>query len=114
MAVDGRTALRTRTERAKIIVRVDAGTVTIAPVKLYRVVPYWPNVNQLSLGDGHELPAGAVPLAEGTRTISAQVRFWINSRVIIIPENPNNARCFDVIDLGWKSASHVAFTRVQY
>ena len=108
--IDRRGALRTRTERPKIIIRVDAGTVTIVPVKLYRVVPYRPNVNQLGVRYGDKLPAGAVPLAESARTISAQVRFWIDSRVVIIPQDPDNAICFDMIDLGWNSASHAAFT----
>ena len=112
--IDGRGALRTRTERPKIIIRVDAGTVTIVPVKLYRVVPYRPNVNQLSIRDGDKLPAGAVPLADGARTISAKVRFWIDSRVVIIPQNPDNALCFDVIDLGWKSPSHAGFACLQH
>jgi hypothetical protein len=88
--------------------------VTIAPVKLYRVVPYRPNVNQLGVGDGDKLPAGAVTLAESARAVSAQVRLWILSRMVIIPQNPDNAICFDVIDLGWNSASHAAFTCLQH
>jgi hypothetical protein len=31
--------------------------------------------------------------------------------MVIIPQNPDDALSFDVIDLGWESASHAALTR---
>lgn len=79
---------------------------TIVPVKFYRVVSYWMDVNQLSIRNGDKLPGGAVPLAKSARAVTPQVRFWIVSCMVIIPQNPDDALGFNVIDLGWKSASH--------
>jgi len=80
---------------------------TIVPVKFYRVVSYWANVNQLSIGNRDKLPGGAVPLAKSARAVTPQVRFWIVPCMVIIPQNPDDALGFTVIDLGWKSASHL-------
>jgi hypothetical protein len=85
--------------------------VTIVPVKFYRVVSYWLDVNQLSIRNGDKLPGGAVPLAKSARAVTPQVRFWIVPCMVIIPQNPDDALSFDVIDLGWESASHAALTR---
>jgi hypothetical protein len=80
---------------------------TIVPVKFYRVVSYWANVNQLSIGNRDKLPGGAVPLAKSARAVTPQVRFWIVPCMVIIPQNPDDALGFNVIDLGWKLASHL-------
>ncbi len=87
---------------------------TIAPVKFYRVVSYWANVDQLSIRNRKKLSAGAVPLAESTRAMAPQVWFWIDSGMAIIPENPDDALCFDVIDLRWESASHAGLLAFQH
>jgi hypothetical protein len=104
--IDGGIALWTRTERPKIVIGVDPGTVTIVPVKFDRIVSYWANINQLSIGNRDKLPAGAVPLAKSARAMAPQVRFWISSRMVIIPQNPDDRLCFNVINLGRISASH--------
>jgi hypothetical protein len=77
------------------------------PVKFYRVVSYRANVNQFSIRNGDKLTAGPVTLAKSARAMAPQVGFWIGTRMIIIPQNPDDALCFDVINLGWESASHV-------
>lgn len=90
---------------------------TIVPLKFYRVIPYRPNVNQLCIGNRDKLPAGAVPLAKSAGAIPTQVCLWIGSHMAIVPKDPNDALCFDVIDLGWKSASHaslLAFPKSQF
>jgi hypothetical protein len=81
--------------------------VTIVPVKFYRVVSYWLDANQLSIRNGDKLARDAVPLAKSARAVTPQVRFWIVPGMVIIPQNPDDALGFDVIDLGWKSASHL-------
>jgi hypothetical protein len=81
--------------------------VTIVPVKFYRIVSYWLDVNQLSIRNGDKLPGGAVPLAKSARAVTPQVRFWIVPGMVIIPQNSDDALGFNVIDLGWKSASHL-------
>lgn len=65
------------------------------------------DVNQLSIRNGDKLPGGAVPLAKSARAVTPQVRFWIVPCMVITPQNPDDALGFDVIDLGWKSASHL-------
>ena len=106
-------ALWTRTEGPKIFICVDPGTVTIVPLKFYRIIPYRPNVNQLRIGNRDKLPAGAVPLAKSAGAIPTQVCLWIDSHMAIVPKDSNNALCFDVIDLGWKSANHASLLALQ-
>lgn len=65
------------------------------------------DVNQLSIRNGDKLPGGAVPLAKSARAVTPQVRFWIVSCMVIIPQNPDDPLGFNVIDLGWISASHL-------
>jgi hypothetical protein len=81
--------------------------VTIVPVKFYRVISYWLDVNQLGIRNGDKLPGGTVPLAKSARAVTPQVRFWIVPCMVIIPQNPDDALGFNVIDLGWKWASHL-------
>jgi hypothetical protein len=45
-------------------------------------------------------------LAKSARAVASQVRFRIDSRMVIIPNNPDDTLCFDVIDFRRKSASH--------
>ena len=78
------------------------------PVKFYRVVSYRANVHQFGIRNGDKLTAGPVPLANSAGAIAPQVRFWIGPRMAIIPQNPDDAVCFDVINLGWESASQWA------
>jgi hypothetical protein len=84
------------------------------PVKFYRVVSYRANVHQFGIRNGDKLTAGPVPLAKSARAIAPQVRFWIAPSMVIIPQNPDDAVCFDVINLGWESASHVGLFAFQH
>ncbi|HEU4478147.1 MAG TPA: hypothetical protein VFR80_06485 [Pyrinomonadaceae bacterium] len=38
--------------------------------------------------------------------MAPEVCFWINSRMAIIPQNPDDALCFAVIDFLWELARH--------
>ena len=100
----------TRTEGLKVVIGIDPGTVSIVPMKFYRVVSYGPNVDQLRIWHRDKLPAYAMALAQGAGTIPTQVRFWIVPGMAIIPNNPNDTLRFDMVDLGWNSASHEAST----
>jgi hypothetical protein len=82
-------------------------------MKFYRVISDRANVTQFSIRNGDELTAGAVPLAKSAGAMAPQVRFWIAPRMIIIPKNPDDALGFNVINLGWESASHVALLPFQ-
>ena len=53
----------TWTEVFKVVIGIDPSTVSIVPMKFYRVVSYGANVNQLRIWHRDKLPAGAVALA---------------------------------------------------
>ena len=95
-----------RAEGVKVVVGIDPSTVSIVPMKFYRVVSYGPNVDQLRIWHRDKLPVRAMALAQGAGTIPTQVRFWIVPGMAIIPNNPNDTLRFDMVDLGWNSASH--------
>jgi hypothetical protein len=80
--------------------------VSILPVKFYGVVAYGPYVDQLGIRSRDKLPAGAVALAESAGAIPAQVCFWIIPHMAIVPNDSYDGICFEMIDFGWKSASH--------
>ena len=61
--ITGGRARWTWTEGPKIIIGVDPGTVSIAPMKVYRVVSYGANLDQLRIGHRDKLPRSAVALA---------------------------------------------------
>ena len=79
-----------RTEGVKVIIGIDPSTVSIVPMKFYRVVSYGPNVDQLRIWHRDKLPARAMALAQGAGTIPTQVGLWIVSHMAIIPNNPND------------------------
>jgi hypothetical protein len=80
--------------------------VSILPVKFYGVVAYGPYVDQLGIRGRDKPLAGAVALAESAGAISTQVRFWIVPHMAIVPNDSYDGSRFEMIDFGWKSASH--------
>jgi hypothetical protein len=84
-------ARSTWTQGVKVVIRIDPSTVSIVPMKFYRVVSYGLNVDQLRIWHRDKFPVCAMALAHGAGTIPTQVRLWIVPHMAIIPNNSNVA-----------------------
>ena len=79
---------------------------SIMPVKFYGVISYRPNLVQFRTRNGVKLAAGAVALTQRAGAISTEVLLRIVPNMAIVPNNSDNAFCFDMVDFGWKSSCH--------